>query len=410
MESTVFIEKNQKMVYNSTGDIMNKRHQYGQNIIQTLKRHGYDAYFVGGYVRDTILKRQTKDIDLTTSAPVEAIKPLFDKVILTGEKYGTVTVIKPPFTYEVTTYRKDGSYSDHRRPDTVVYTDELKEDLARRDFTINQLVMDEHGTIQDHFNGLEDLKANLIRTINHPDDRFEEDALRMLRAFRFAAKLGFTIEANTFKAIKHKHPLLVNVAVERIQNELEEIFDARYVNHALALMINANISTTLNALHPGLTYLVKSPIPFNAEDAFTVLYLHNPKGCEFFKLSNTRIRDIDERIALYTARKGQPFTPMDLYTYGKKRLEEVNKLNQLHGKKDQHDHIIELEKNLPIKSQKELTFKGPDILKHFTLPHKKHVGIILRYLTEEVVNQRLDNTYETLKNAIETYLEKSENS
>src|SRR5690554_5683313 len=147
---------------------MEKTFEKGVQIIKKLKSEGYEAYFVGGYVRDTLLKRQTKDIDITTNASVDVLKTLFKRVKLTGEKYGTVTVIIDKHPFEVTTYRSESNYQDKRHPEEVTFNVSLEEDLSRRDFTINQLIMDEHGMIHDHYHGLNDLEAKCIRTINDP--------------------------------------------------------------------------------------------------------------------------------------------------------------------------------------------------------------------------------------------------
>ncbi len=222
---------------------MDKTFQYGKEIIRTLKHAGYEAYFVGGYVRDQKLNIPTSDIDITTSATIEEIKPLFKKVILTGEKYGTVTVLYNNHPYEITTYRKDGLYKDLRHPEEVTFTKTLKEDLSRRDFTINQLVMDENEHVFDHFEGLEDLNNKLIRTINNPMERFNEDALRLLRAFRFIAKLDFTLEEKTAEAISACAPLIQKIAIERIQSELDILLKYPYKEKAFKAMLKTNFST-----------------------------------------------------------------------------------------------------------------------------------------------------------------------
>ena len=194
-----------------------------KNIIETLEANGYEAFAVGGCVRDTLLLRVPGDWDITTSAKPEEVKALFDHTIDTGIQHGTVTVMKNHVGYEVTTYRIDGEYEDARHPKEVIFTANLVEDLKRRDFTINAMASNDRVGIVDEFQGIEDLETKIIRCVGNPRERFSEDALRMLRAVRFAAQLGFTIEDETKEAIKELAPTLAKVSKERIAVELIKI-------------------------------------------------------------------------------------------------------------------------------------------------------------------------------------------
>lgn len=189
-------------------------------IINTLISHGYEAFIVGGCVRDSILGITPSDWDITTSAKPEQVKALFRKTIDTGLKHGTVTILIDQIGYEVTTYRIDGTYEDHRRPNDVTFTTNLREDLMRRDFTINAMAYNDQEGLIDLFGGIEDLQNKVIRCVGNPEDRFDEDALRMLRAVRFAGQLNFSIEEATQKAILSKNMFLKDVSAERIQMEL----------------------------------------------------------------------------------------------------------------------------------------------------------------------------------------------
>ena len=168
-------------------------------IIRTLQDAGYEAYAVGGCVRDSVLGREPNDWDITTSAKPEEVKKLFKVTIDTGIQHGTVTVLIKGTGYEVTTYRIDGEYTDHRRPDEVTFTSKLSEDLLRRDFTINAMAYNNVSGLVDLYGGVEDLEKGIIRCVGNPDDRFDEDALRIMRAVRFAAQLGFEIDPGTPK-------------------------------------------------------------------------------------------------------------------------------------------------------------------------------------------------------------------
>ena len=192
-------------------------------IIDNIRSHGYEAFIVGGCVRDAVLGRIPGDWDITTSAKPEQVKEIFGKTVDTGLKHGTVTIIKHGSGYEVTTYRIDGEYLDGRHPETVEFTPDLREDLKRRDFTINAMAYSHETGIVDEFEGLEDLKRRVIRCVGCAKDRFTEDALRILRAVRFAAQLDFVIEDETYKAIAEIAPNLVHVSKERIQVELTKL-------------------------------------------------------------------------------------------------------------------------------------------------------------------------------------------
>lgn len=189
-------------------------------IIETLQKNGYEAYAVGGCVRDMLNGDTPHDFDITTSAEPEAVISLFEKTVPTGIKHGTVTVIINGVPNEVTTYRTDGEYRDHRRPDSVIFVKSLREDLARRDFTVNAMAYNKRDGLKDFFGGKQDIQNRILRAVGEPERRFYEDALRILRLFRFSSVLGFNIEENTLKAALGYAPTLKSVSAERIYSEL----------------------------------------------------------------------------------------------------------------------------------------------------------------------------------------------
>lgn len=192
-------------------------------IINNLQLHGYEAFAVGGCVRDSILARRPQDWDITTSARPEEIKSLFRRTVDTGIEHGTVTVLLGKDSFEVTTYRVDGAYEDSRHPSEVRFTNRLEEDLKRRDFTINAMAYNDDVRLVDAFGGMQDLNHHLIRCVGNPVERFSEDALRILRAVRFSAQLNFPIEPETAEAIRKLAPNLRNISAERIQAELVKL-------------------------------------------------------------------------------------------------------------------------------------------------------------------------------------------
>lgn len=194
-----------------------------KKIINTIEEAGFEAYAVGGCVRDSLLGRTPDDWDITTSAKPEQVKKLFRKTIDTGIAHGTVTVMMHRVGYEVTTYRIDGEYEDSRHPKEVIFTKNLVEDLRRRDFTINAMAYNDRCGIVDEFCGMEDLQNKMIRAVGNPTERFEEDALRIMRAVRFSAQLGYEIEAKTRESIRALAENLTHISAERIQVELVKL-------------------------------------------------------------------------------------------------------------------------------------------------------------------------------------------
>ncbi|MHB0884409.1 MAG: CCA tRNA nucleotidyltransferase [Bacillota bacterium] len=194
-----------------------------QTVLRRLNLHGHQAFVVGGCVRDLVLGKKPQDWDVTTDARPEEVIRIFERTVPSGVKHGTVTVLTPDRPVEVTTYRIDVDYSDFRRPDKVIYTRDLREDLARRDLTINAMALGASGELVDSYGGLRDLELKVIRAVGDPTERFREDALRMMRAVRFSAQLGMTIEPATMTAIKAQSGLLRHVSAERTRDEFNKI-------------------------------------------------------------------------------------------------------------------------------------------------------------------------------------------
>lgn len=206
-----------------------------RHILQTLNGAGYEAYLVGGCVRDLLRGVEPHDWDICTCALPEETEQCFTdrRVIETGLKHGTVTVLEEGEPYEITTYRTEGPYSDSRRPDFVRFVSDLNEDLARRDFTMNAIAMDLEGNLRDPYGGADDIKAGLIRCVGGPDHRFQEDGLRVMRALRFAAVFGYEIEEQTAQAVHENRAMLDRVAAERINAELCKLLVGKGAGNAL---------------------------------------------------------------------------------------------------------------------------------------------------------------------------------
>ena len=219
-------------------------------VLQTISDAGHEAYVVGGCVRDSFLGREPGDWDITTSAKPEEIKALFRRTIDTGIQHGTVTVMLDKEGFEITTYRVDGKYEDGRHPKEVTFTPNLEEDLKRRDFTINAMAYNEEQGLVDLFDGAGDMKRGVIRCVGDARQRFREDALRIMRAIRFSAQLGYTIEAKTQDAIQELAPTLNRISAERIQVELTKLLTSLhpdYLRNAYELGVTKEILPEFDA-------------------------------------------------------------------------------------------------------------------------------------------------------------------
>ena len=197
--------------------------KYVKQVLVTLQSHGYAAYLVGGCVRDMILGVHPQDWDICTSALPEQVRALFEHTVTVGIRHGTVAVMIRSHAVEVTTFRSDGSYADHRHPDAVSFVGDLTSDLARRDFTMNAIALPPDGFVVDPFGGIADIENRIIRCVGEPERRFEEDALRMFRALRFSARLGFAVEEKTLAAIYEKAPHAASLSAERVRDEVEKM-------------------------------------------------------------------------------------------------------------------------------------------------------------------------------------------
>src|SRR5699024_1533998 len=219
-----------------------------KEVLKIIESHQFQAYFVGGCVRDSLLKKDITDIDIATSASPEEIMDIFSAVIPIGLEHGTVLVRHQQESYEITTFRTESTYSNQRHPDKVVFVTDIKEDLARRDFTINAMAMNYRGELVDPFFGQTDLQQRLIRTVRQPEERFQEDALRIIRALRFSSQLGFTIDKAALIEMKRLAPSLEQISVERITQEMEKFFQGDAIQSGLQYLKETKIACFLPIL------------------------------------------------------------------------------------------------------------------------------------------------------------------
>jgi tRNA nucleotidyltransferase (CCA-adding enzyme) len=253
-------------------------------VLEKLGEQGYEAVFVGGCVRDTVMGLSIKDVDIATSARPEQVLSLFPRCIPTGLQHGTVTVLHDGIPYEVTTYRTESEYEKHRRPAQVEFIDRLDGDLLRRDLTINAMAMYADGELYDPFQGIEDLRHMVIRCVGDADARFQEDALRMLRTIRFASQFGFSIAHQTWRALIKHRELLQFIAMERVSAELDRMMSGAAPQHALHLLSVSRL-------------LLYCGTPLAAADKLGEAYLTNPDGFKPF----THIHELQPSDMRYAA-------------------------------------------------------------------------------------------------------------
>ncbi|RRJ66298.1 CCA tRNA nucleotidyltransferase [Paenibacillus oralis] len=222
----------------------------GEKVLHTLLERGFQAFFVGGCVRDELMGRPVHDMDIATSAKPEDVIAIFERTVPTGIEHGTVTVLMDAYAFEVTTFRKESQYEDHRRPTSVEFVDAVAEDLLRRDFTMNAIARDIHGALIDPYGGQGDIKRGLIRCVGAAEERFEEDALRMLRAVRFASVFGFRPAKSLWRALLRVKDKLTYIAMERVRAELEKVVLGPRPLRGLALLERSGLLRHVKAALP----------------------------------------------------------------------------------------------------------------------------------------------------------------
>ena len=366
-------------------------------VIGKIRDAGYEAFAVGGCVRDTLLGRTPEDWDVTTSARPEAVKAIFERTVDTGLQHGTVTVLKNRKGYEVTTYRIDGEYHDGRHPDSVEFTPNLLEDLKRRDFTINAMAYSHETGIVDEFGGMEDLKAGIVRCVGRPEDRFTEDALRLLRALRFSAQLGFEIEESTYAAIKTIAPNLAKVSKERVQAELTKLLLSAHPERILLLKetgLSAQIVPGFDAVFAPALFSKLSRLPAEKSLRWAgFLLCQSTKQAEAvlkgLKMDNETIGNVSRMIegAKETLPLEKPAVRRAMSRYTAYQLEGALKLKELMGSPDAGE-IRRLREEIirdgDCVSLKDLAVKGRDLLEA-GVERGPMVGEILNHLFDLVL-------------------------
>ncbi|WP_239456728.1 MULTISPECIES: CCA tRNA nucleotidyltransferase [unclassified Exiguobacterium] len=357
-----------------------KMSELANTIIETIERAGGEAYVVGGAVRDTLLGRVPGDYDLATSLLPDEVIPLFPVVIPTGLEHGTVTIVLEHVPFEVTTFRSESTYSDRRRPDHVTLGVSLEEDLTRRDFTINAMALKPTGLV-DLFGGQSDLASKIIRTVGRPEERFEEDALRMIRAFRFMSQLEFSLDGLTERAIAKQAEMIQHVAIERVAIEFEKLLLGPGRVAALQAMLRTGLATYLpHVTSEVMGRLAQSSLQgVSTENVWTLLLDAGfpQERLRVFKRSKKQEQRAKRLVALVRL---EQLTDWQRYTLTD---EELLVLNQMTGR----SHADRT--TLAIRSLKDLRVGGRDMIAAGL--KKQEIKEALHYLEQHVVNGHLEN-------------------
>lgn len=381
-------------------------------VLEKINQAGYEAYFVGGSVRDLLLDRHIHDVDIATSAYPMEIKHIFNKTIDTGIKHGTVTILYNKNSYEITTFRTESGYQDFRRPDHVTFVQNLSEDLKRRDFTINALAMDVDGNIIDHFDGIGDLKRHVIKAVGIAENRFHEDALRMMRAVRFMSQLEFDLEDKTYQAIKDNHNLLSKISVERIRDEFVKMGIAEGSRRAFQVFLDTGLSEEVPcfkgkkeslSIFPKLTF---SPTTEENLWALMIILLKvdNQDIAKFmrkWKNSNAMERQVAQIVEFFDLISSKIPTNYDLFRRDLKTIILTIDLAHILGQPINGSALVDRYEALPIKKQKDLVVDGKTLLKN-GIPAGPKVGYWLREITRAVVEGEIANDEKAINKFILT--------
>jgi tRNA nucleotidyltransferase (CCA-adding enzyme) len=380
-------------------------------VLQKLEDAGFEAYFVGGSVRDLLLDKDIHDVDIATSATPEEVKRVFSKTVDVGIEHGTVLVLFQNESYEITTFRTETEYQDYRRPKEVTFIRNLTEDLQRRDFTMNAIAMDKKGHLIDPFHGQKAIKEQIIQTVGLGSERFQEDALRMMRAVRFVSQLSFQIEKETLVSLSNYVHLLENIAVERKQSEFEKLLLGTDWKKAFRLIIETNIFSYL----PGLVNQkdsLKKLLEFDchhltSREMWTLLVFClqlEGKAIEDFlrswRLPLNEIRAIQKVYYFLNKRLNSSWSLYDLYSATKEIFLSAEKIHLvIKGMNDLSsiDYYMSLYDRLPIKDRSEMNLTGIDLMEWYSQSGGPWVKDKLLMVEQAMIEGRVNNDKQMIK-------------
>lgn len=386
-------------------------------ILKKIREAGYEAYFVGGSVRDVLLGHPIHDVDIATSSYPEETKQIFNRTIDIGIEHGTVLVLENNEEYEITTFRTEDVYVDYRRPSQVNFVRSLEEDLKRRDFTVNAFALNEEGKIVDLFHGLEDLDNHLLRAVGVAGERFNEDALRIMRGLRFAASLDFEIEEATFEAMKAHAPLLEKISVERSFIEFDKLLMAPFWRKGMEAFIASQAYNYLPCLTDSQEKLQSLLDDFAADFCFTsseqawaalILTLEESNVKSFLKKWKTSThfqKDVEHIVTIFKNRLTAELNKEQVYQFGKNLIYRAEELRQAMGMSVDFERIDVLDKSLTIHDKHEIVVNGGMLIKELGLKPGPQMGQVLSQVERAIVYGDLANEKEAIFDFVKDCLE-----
>lgn len=365
-------------------------------VLELLTKAGFEAVFVGGSVRDALLGRPIHDVDIATSAYPEEVKRVFHAAhkatIDIGVEHGTVLVLwgkAESQHYEVTTYRTESVYTDYRRPDRVEFVGDLRDDLLRRDFTVNALALKEDGQVIDQFEGLVDLSQKRLRAVGVAHARFQEDALRVMRGFRFVASLGFHLEAKTFQAMQENAELLTKISIERIFVEMDKLLLAKGFQEGLQALSDSGAWRYLPGFSHALTSNFSQDFHFQSSAqawAWVKLELSD-LDLKDWKVANDLIQKVEKIVSAYAL---DDYTSWEVYTLGLEACLAAEDLKKAQGKTAQVEKVNVLDACLAIHHKSEIVVSGKDLMM-LGIAAGPEMGQLLKTMEREIVLGHLLN-------------------
>ena len=361
-------------------ELMNKIEEIALKILNILHENGHETYIVGGYVRDKLLNRTSNDVDICTSATPKEIMDLFPNT--SSPNYGSVNIVYKNTNFDITTFRRDIKYEDNRTPVKIKYIKSIRKDLLRRDFTINTFCINKDGKVKDYLNATRDLNAKIIRTVGNPKHRLKEDALRILRAIRFATILDFEIENKTSEYITIYAPLLKNLSYQRKKQELDKIFTSPKKEKGIRLLLDLKVVehlelNSLDKINP-CDDLLGIWTQLNVDDIYP-----------FTKIEKTAMKKIREILS------GDIYNPYTLYTNDLYNLTVAYQIKGVSISK-----LNELYKKLPIHSKKDIVINGMDIAKILNKEPGDYLKKIIVDIEKQIINGKILNEKEELEKYI----------
>lgn len=371
-------------------------------VLEKIRKAGFEAYFVGGSVRDALLSRPIHDVDIATSSYPQETKQIFERTVDVGIEHGTVLVLEQGGEYEVTTFRTEDVYVDFRRPSSVSFVRSLEEDLKRRDFTVNAFALAEDARVIDLFDGLQDLDNRLLRAVGIAEERFNEDALRIMRGLRFAASLNFDIEEKTFEAMRSHAPLLEKISVERSFIELDKLLCAPHWKKGLSLLIQSqayNYLPELAGRHQALEAMLDhygDDVFVSSEQAWAALCLaldieQSGSFLKKWKTSSQFQKTVTSLVEIFRHRQRAEHDKVSIYHYGKDLCLLAEHLRGYQGLMTDLAIIDSIDNDLTIHDKSDIVVKGGDLMSQLGLKPGPKLGQILGEIEMAIVQGQLAN-------------------